>query len=465
VIASIALALVATVFAVATVLLLMLLVDVLVRRADVTAVLLIGSTLVDAFFAREVPSLTLPGDIRVGSTDVVATLVLCAAFARLLRMRRLNAYQRWLVVFVVLLFLSLARGIVAFGMQTSVNDFRLMEFWMAAVVYFATVPPSARLYNRIATLWVWMSLPLLAVVVARWLAIFTGIDVGVPEERFGADAAIRVLDGPYTFFLAQAFVLTLPFWRQNQGGRAIRVLSVALLLFVVVLDRRTAWVALLAGIIALSLHDRWLGRRAMWACLTAVGVVLGGYAAVGTATTGGVPIARAASETGSLAWRLEGWSILLSEWAGSPMNWFMGQPFGAGYIRLVEGSEVLAHPHNFYIEMLLRTGALGLLALLALTFGLLVATWRISTEDAGVFGSGVLSALLMMQVIWYVAWVPGLEQGIVTGIAISLTARLTTYRPPLVAAGLDGGRSTQRTGVRERPGSGLAVRARRRAAA
>ena len=54
-IASIALALIATAFAVATVLLLMLLIDFLARRADVIAGLLIGSTLVEAFFAKEVP--------------------------------------------------------------------------------------------------------------------------------------------------------------------------------------------------------------------------------------------------------------------------------------------------------------------------------------------------------------------------------------------------------------------------
>ena len=107
----------------------------------------------------------------------------------------------------------------------------------------------------------------------------------------------------------------------------------------------------------------------------------------------------------------------------------------------------MAGPHNFYIEILLRTGALGLLALLALTVGLLVATWRRSTEDAGVFGSGVLAALLMMQLIWFMTWAPGIEQGIVTGIAISLAARPTTYRPPEAAVGLFGGRSTQRIGV------------------
>ena len=72
---SILLGLIAAAFAVASLLLLLLLIDVLVRRADITAALLIGSTLMDAFFARAVPSLTLPGDMRVGFTDVIATLV------------------------------------------------------------------------------------------------------------------------------------------------------------------------------------------------------------------------------------------------------------------------------------------------------------------------------------------------------------------------------------------------------
>ena len=32
----------------------------------------------------------------------------------------------------------------------------------------------------------------------RWLDTLAGIDLGVPKEQFGADAAVKVLDGPYT---------------------------------------------------------------------------------------------------------------------------------------------------------------------------------------------------------------------------------------------------------------------------
>jgi O-antigen ligase len=271
--------------------------------------------------------------------------------------------------------------------------------------------------------------------------------LGVPRERYGADAEIRVLDGPYTFFLAQGFILTLPFWRRGQDARPIRIASISLLFFVVLLDRRTAWVALLAGIVTLMLHDRRLGRRAAWALVTILGIVIGAYSTLLRANISGEPVAQAASNTASLAWRIEGWVILLTQWAKSPTNWFIGEPFGASFRRLIEGTEVVAGPHNFYIEVLMRTGAVGLLALFALTVGLLVTIWRDSTEDAGVFGSGVLAALLVMQLIWFMTWVPGIEQGILTGIAISLTARQTLDRHRQAAVGRTGRRSAHRIGV------------------
>ena len=134
------LGLMAAAFAVACLLLLLLLIDVLVRRADVTAALLLGSTLMDCVLRERSPIAHAARRHEVGFTDIIATLILCAAFARLLRMGRLATYQRWLVLFIILLVLSLVRGVIAFGIQTSINDFRLMEFWIAAAVYFATVP-------------------------------------------------------------------------------------------------------------------------------------------------------------------------------------------------------------------------------------------------------------------------------------------------------------------------------------
>ena len=137
-----------------------------------------------------------------------------------------------------------------------------------------------------------------------------------------------------------------------------------------------------------------------------------------------------ATSTGSVSWRVEGWSDLVDSWSASPVNWFVGEPFGSGFARTVEGSTVDAHPHNFYIETMIGQGVGGLIALIALTVGLLRRLWRVRSGGAGLLGPQHAPPLLAMQVIWYLTWVPGLEQGIVTGIAIAVVVTCARRRPP-----------------------------------
>ena len=50
------------------------------------------------------------------------------------------------------------------------------------------------------------------------------------------------------------------------------------------------------------------------------------------------------------------------------------------------------------------------------------ALWRAPARDVGLLGPGVLPALLAMQIVWFLTWAPGSEQGIVTGLAIAVAA-------------------------------------------
>jgi O-Antigen ligase len=400
--------------------------EVLITRAEVAAALVLGSVVVQAFFVDKVPALVLQGGVQVYVTDVVASLVAGAAVLRLLRQRRFGRYQRWLLLLSVLLLVSLVRGVPAFGMQQSVNEVRHYLLFAGVAIYFATFPPSAWLYDRIGRIWLAVSIPMMVLVGLRWLAVFAGIDLGVPAEKYGADAAIRVIDGPFTFFLAHAFVLTIPAWLRGEQGGWIRRISVPLLLFVLLLNRRTVWLALVIGVAVLVLRDRRLGRRAL--LLVTLGALMTAVAFVwlGGLQEGSDPAVRSGS--GNLTWRIEGWSELVDAWSRNSTDWAVGQPVGSGFAREIEGSETTSHPHNFYIEMMLRTGLAGLLALIALTAGLLRAVWRTPTRDAGLLGPGILPALLAMQLVWCLTWVPGSEQGIVTGIAISVAAAQASRR-------------------------------------
>ena len=355
--------------------------EVLLTRADVAAALVLGSVVVQAFFVDRVPALVLPGGVQVYVTDVVVSLVVGAAVLRLLRQRRFDRYQRWLLLLGVLVLVSLVRGVAAFGVQQSVNDFRQYLFFAGVAVYFATFPPAVWLSDRIGRIWLAVSIPMMVLVSLRWLAVFAGIDLGVPAEKFGADAAIRVIDGPFTFFLASAFVLTIPAWLRGEQQRWVRRISVPLLLFVLLLNRRTVWLAIVVGVAVLVLRDRRLGRRAL--LLVTLGALMTAVAFVwlGGLQEGSEPVVRSGS--GNLTWRLEGWSELVDAWSRNPTDWAVGQPVGSSFARVIEGSETTSHPHNFYIEMLIRTGIVGLLALVVLTAGLLRALWRTPSRDAG----------------------------------------------------------------------------------
>jgi O-Antigen ligase len=404
------------------------LLELLIRRADVAAALVFVSVLLDAVFGNRMPALVLPGGVQVYVTDVVSGLLLGAAMLRLLRRRNFDRYHRWLLLLGVLLLVSLVRGVAAFGMQPSIADFRQYLFFGGVALYFSSFPVSVRLYDRIGRIWLAMTIPMMLLVCLRWLAVFAGIDLGVPASKYGADAAIRVIDGPFTFFLAHAFVLTIPAWTwmRRERDRWIRWVSVLLLLFCLVLNRRTVWLAIVVGVAVLMLRDRRLGRRAL--VLVTFGGVMTAVAFVwlGGLQEGSEPVVRSGS--GNLSWRVQGWSDVVTAWSRSPVDWAIGQPVGSGFTREIEGTETNVHPHNFYLEVLIRTGVAGLVALIALTVGLLRALWRTPSRDAGLLGPGVIPALLAMQIIWFLTWVPGTAQGLVTGLAIAVAAALPSRR-------------------------------------
>jgi O-antigen ligase len=402
------------------------LLEALIRRADLGAALILGVMLVQAVLVSSVPAITLAGGIRVLPFDMVFGLVLAAAFARLLRLTRFAPFQRWAVLLTVLLFVSLALGAKAFGVERSVAEFRLYIAFVAAALYVATFPPSDWLCDRIGRMWLAASIAIMILVALRWAQSFAGINLGVSMEEFGADAAVRVINGPYTFFLAHALMLTAPFWvATDHRSRRLMQLGVVLLLFVVLLDRRTVWIALVAGVIVLVLRRRRLRRRVMVMALAATFLTAGLYLAFSGADRGDEKFAQSATSTGNLEWRVEGWVALTSAWSADPVSWVIGQPFGSGFARQIENARETSDPHSFYLLTLLRTGVVGLLALLALTVGLLRRHWSIAAPLRAdhVLGVGVFPALLTMQLLWFITWVPGMEQGIITGLAIALAKR------------------------------------------
>jgi len=423
-----------------------LLLDLTVRRADLGAAFVLAAMVLQAAYVEEVPSVS-PAGVRIGVTDALFVFVVGAGIARLLRIQRYGTLLRWLLLLGVVALVSLLRGIAAYGVQPAVNDFRQYLQFVGAAAYFATFPPTPRVRHRIGLVFLAFTIPMMVLVCLRWLATFGGVDLGPLSATY--DAAIRAVNGPETFFFALAAMLTLPAWQQpGRQARRIRWLGVVLLLFVTILDRRTVWLTMVAGAAVLALHDPRLGRRALSFGAVAALATAMLFAAFSSTGTSKEPLAQSADNTATLTWRVEGWSELLAAWSENPANWFVGQSFGSGFQRKVDGSEVDSHPHDFYIETMLRTGIVGLAALLVLLVGLPRALWRRPGPDRGPTsgprpgaGSGgdfllapkLFPALLVMQVIWCVTWIPGVEQGILTGLAVALAAARPQRQPARAA--------------------------------
>ena len=195
-----------------------------------------------------------------------------------------------------------------------------------------------------------------------------------------------------------------------------------LLLFVVLLNRRTVWLTLLVGVAVVMLRERRLGPRATMLVAIAALVTVALYVAFPEAAAGN----RAGRAVG--------------HWHRHPR---VAHPRMVLPVRqLVDGPGALArrpalrkrvHPDGLWdrgggraaqllLLTLLRMGLVGMLSLIALTGGVLRALWRIPTRGGGLLEPGLFPALLTMQLIWFITWIPGLEQGIVTGLAVGLAA-------------------------------------------
>lgn len=108
--------------------------------------------------------------------------------------------------------------------------------------------------------------------------------------------------------------------------------------------------------------------------------------------------------------------LLLSSWVDWDLiSKLIGEPFGSGWD---SGREV--SPHNYYIQTLLRTGLLGLAALLAVFGRTLVQLRRAMYRESGGIYHALLFAMMVTQLVYYLPYGVHPEHGIILGIAISL---------------------------------------------
>lgn len=375
---------------------------------------------------------------------------------RLLRIRRPSTGQRLLIGLMLVLGLSLLRGVATFGVQQATNEFREFLTFLAPALYLSTFPVRD-LRDRIAAGWQAIAATLVAIAVLRWANVLTGVPIGLFALREGRSIgagqqdSLRVVPSDDALLILQALLIVGSLWiasfRSQERGDMAGVqhlwirwsgrLSAVFLFSVLLLQHRTIWVATLFSVaVGVALMEKQ--RLTVPAVLTGV-MVLGFASGLALANTGGELIPDplrgqfeySATNQNTFVWRFEGW-LDLAESSGetSAVDKALGRPFGSGYSRVVDGQLVEVNPHNTYLTFFLRSGFVGLALLLAMYAWVIRRLLRsghgAASSDTTALSNRVLVVLLTSQLVYWATYNPFVEQGLLLGLGLSVVIAANT---------------------------------------
>ena len=323
-------------------------------------------------------------------------------------------------------------GLISNGTSAGV-EFRNDFYFMTGLFYFSSFEwTRARLERLFAWLFTVVLLMLL-VVWYRWVADATGLDWFEPVWRYmdTTGVALRVINSQQTWLLGLSVILLVYAMAAGNSFSRWRVLLPLAALTVLVLQHRSVWVAaflpaLLAFFIVRQNQGRLAGRMLVIAGLTAL--VLGPLLATGkfsTATSSVADLAVKATSTtgGTFVGRVRGWDELLKGWAGSgPRVWAIGDPYGDGFKRSEGpgGKQIAYAPHNYYVQLLLRLGVVGLIAFLALNLYLFRGAIRLAGGPHNNFTGYAMLGVLMSFALYNIPYSPTYTQGLMLGIILGM---------------------------------------------
>lgn len=370
--------------------------------------------------------------IAVYPQDLLFMPMAGVALIRLMRPGALVRLPKSLLILAAVMALSFVWGLARNGTSAGV-EFRSDFYFLMGVLYFSSFVWTR---ERIARLLAWLFpivLLVMLVVWYRWVADAIGLDWVEPIWRYAdiTGVALRVINSQQTWMLGLGVILLMYAMATGNSLAGWRFMLPLLAITVLVLQHRSVWVAtflpaLLAFFIVRQNQGKLVSRMLVIAAVTAV--VLGPLLATGKFTSATSSVAdlavKATSTTGgTFVARVEGWDALLKQWAGSgPRTWLMGDPYGSGFKR-PEGhgdKEVAYAPHNYYVQLLLRVGVVGLLAFLAFNVYLFRGAIRLAGGPHDNLTGYAMLGVLMSFALFNIPYSPAYTQGLFLGVILGL---------------------------------------------
>ena len=302
----------------------------------------------------------------VDAVGVVAAVSAAAGFSNL---RRNLMGAGWpLLVFLLMTALSLGLGLRRYetGAVLDAQTYLMVVFIGA---YAASLPraQASRIIQR------WLRLTALAL---SFLAVYNIARHGLGDASTGYYApngsfiSSRPLDGEQAVVVAAAFLFEARRW---SGSRRGLLPLTAFTIAIVISQQRTVWIALICALAVLAplVSIKYTAR----ALVGAAGVAAMGLLVLAATSSADrfesdlkTSISSVSLTSGTGGDRADTSRVLISQafHEGAPTV-ILGSPFGSGYAREAEANRLENfNPHNAYTQTFLRTGLIGLLAVVGL---------------------------------------------------------------------------------------------------
>lgn len=401
----------------------LLMMDLTLQRQDVPWLFVCAIALAREM-ADPLPSLNAAG-IAVNGEDILMAVCLLVVTGWVFRGQALQSPQLLLVGALGLAFFSILRGVPSFGIPAAINEARETLYFICAALLGSFAPVDAAARRRLMQGWILLAAGIAGVAVMRWGIVFAGLPFLGPwyEPEF---AGLRVLSSNGTLVITIGYLMLLPRFLTGRSTSLERLLAGGFGVVVLLLQHRSVWVVLFVG----TAFMVWEYRRNL-----SRGIVMGAGLALGvlgllsmafldlSELSDDASQSDAASNT-TWEWRVSGWGDLIAHGPDNAFEILAGVPYGTGWERSVSaGFDVDVAPHNFYLEMALRIGLVGV--------GLIVVAGVQSARrlrghelerDDGYLNAATMIVVLAIQAVYSVPYNLGMEQGLLFGLAIAIWA-------------------------------------------
>lgn len=399
------------------------------RKTLPVACLLFGLC-IELFFVKQ-PYLQL--GLQIYPNDVISLFVLLSALAGCFHRPvpiAHGAFVIWLALGGTII-LSFVLGLTEYGRYAGTEVRPFFYIWVAGL-YCSMADFDEADLRRIGRWCLWTAYAIIGIALYLWAAVEAGWIART--ELFGdeGNAVFRPVGSHGVFFVAMVAMVQTMAWLRGTGTARSGWHAVVLLTFVLILQHRSVWIATLAGLALVMVFERrHLPRRFPLLLVFVLAVTLGVSIAAwyGHLDDLGRRLTQStismADSGGTFAARIDGWVRLFESWVeGSAQVLMFGFPFGKGYTRYYNGQLIEFAPHNFYLDLLLRVGVVGLVLFLIATVMAIAYTWRARTDsEVDYLIKRGLAVGLVASLFYYVAYHSYYVLGAATGIALALMMR------------------------------------------